>query len=104
MSVSVPAGVGLADLYRILYTDQMDKIASISSVRANLPRLVASLGKRKRDRIVITRNGAAAAVLLSPEELETLEILADRKLMLSLLKAEEDVKAGRIVEYEDVFK
>ena len=97
-------GVGLAVMYRILYTGDMDKIASISQVRANLPKLVAGLGKRGRERVIITRNGAAAAVLISPEELETLEILADRKLMLSLLKAEDDVKAGRLVEHADVFK
>ena len=46
----------------------------------------------------------ASAVLLSPEELETLEVLADKKLMLSLLKAEDDVRAQRLVEHEDIFK
>jgi antitoxin YefM len=86
---------GLAMMYRIMCTENMDKIASLSHVRANLPKLVASLGKRNRDRVIITRNGAAAAVLISPEDLETLEILADRKLMLSLRKAEGDLKAGR---------
>lgn len=82
----------------------MNKIASISSVRAHLPEIITALGKRKRDRVIITRNGAAAAVLVSPEELETLEILADKKLMLSLLKAEDEVRAGRLVEHGDVFK
>ena len=82
----------------------MTKIASVSYVRAHLPEMVASLRKNKRGRVIITRNGAASAVLLSPEELETLEILADKKLMLSLLKAEEDERAQRLVEHEDVFK
>lgn len=81
----------------------MDKIASLSHVRANLPKLVASLGKRGRNRVIITRNGSAAAVLISPEDLETLEILADRKLMLSLRRAERDLKAGRTVAYAEVF-
>jgi hypothetical protein len=36
--------------------------------------------------------------------LETLEILADKKLMLSLLKAEEDERAKRLVTHEDIFK
>ncbi len=58
----------------------------------------------KRDRIIITRNGAPAAVMLSPEELETLEILADKRLMRSLLKAEEDERAGRLVEQSEIFK
>ncbi|MBL8036868.1 MAG: type II toxin-antitoxin system Phd/YefM family antitoxin [Nitrospira sp.] len=52
---------------------------------------------------MITRNGAASAVLLSPEELETLELLADKKLMLSLLRAEENERAQRLVEHESVF-
>ena len=60
--------------------------------------------EHKRDRVIITRNGAASAILLSPEELETLEILADKKLMLSLLKAESDEKARRLVEHAEIFK
>jgi hypothetical protein len=42
-------------------------------------------------------------VLVSPDELETLEILADKKLMRSLLKAEEDERAQRLVEHESIF-
>lgn len=82
----------------------MTKIAPVSYVRAHLPEMVAMLGKKKRGRVVITRNGLASAVLVSPEELETLEILADKKLMLSLLKAEEDERANRLVEREEIFK
>jgi len=82
----------------------MNRIAPVSYVRAHLPEMVASLGRKKRDRIVITRNGSASAVLVSPEELETLEILADKKLMLSLLKAEEDERAERLVEHGYIFK
>ena len=82
----------------------MTKIASVSYVRAHLPEMVASLRKKKRGRVIITRNGTASAVLVSPEELETLEILADKKLMLSLLKAEEDERAKRLVTHEEIFK
>ena len=91
-------------MYSILYTMGMTRIAPVSYVRAHLPEMVASLGKKKRGRVIITRNGLASAVLLSPEELETLEVLADKKLMLSLLKAEEDERAQRLVEHEDIFK
>lgn len=82
----------------------MTKIASVSYVRAHLPEVLASLRRKKRGRVIITRNGNAAAVLLSPEELETLEILADKKLMLSLLKAEDDERAQRLVAHEDIFR
>ena len=91
-------------MYTILYTVPMDKIASISHVRAHLPELISGLKKNRRNRVIITRNGSAAAVLLSPEELETLEILADRELMLSILKAEDEIRAGKLVKHEDVFR
>ena len=82
----------------------MTKIASVSYVRAHLPEMVASLGKKKRGRVIITRIGAASGVLVSREVLDTLEILADKKLMLSLLKAEDDERAQKLVEHEDIFK
>ena len=82
----------------------MNKIAPVSYVRAHLPEMVAFLGRKRRGRVIITRNGTPSAVLVSPEELETLEILADKRLMLSLLKAEEDARAQRLVEHEDIFR
>jgi hypothetical protein len=39
----------------------------------------------------------------SPEERETLEILADKKLMKSLRKAEEDVRRKRLIGSEAVW-
>lgn len=98
-------------MYAIQYTSNQEqplasltKIASVSYVRAHLPEMITSLRRKKRGRVIITRNGNASAVLLSPEELETLEILADKKLMLSLLKAEADERAQRLVEHEDIFR
>jgi PHD/YefM family antitoxin component YafN of YafNO toxin-antitoxin module len=66
--------------------------------------MVALPRKKKRGWVIITKNGAASAVLLSPEEFEMLKILADKKLMLSLLKAEEDDLVQHLVEHEDIFK
>ncbi|MCB4756802.1 MAG: type II toxin-antitoxin system Phd/YefM family antitoxin [Elusimicrobia bacterium] len=78
----------------------MDRITAISDARAHLPEIVSLLSKKKRLRYIITRGGRPSAVIISPEELETLEVLSDKKLMLSLLRAEEDERAGRIVRYE----
>ncbi|MFH1868672.1 MAG: type II toxin-antitoxin system Phd/YefM family antitoxin [Candidatus Omnitrophota bacterium] len=81
----------------------MDHIIPISEARARLPELVkkiSGIGKH----FIITRNGRAEAVIMSPEELETLEIKADRKLMQSLVRAEEDIKAGRVYSHKEVFK
>ena len=82
----------------------MDTIAAISDVRSRLPSLVTLIEKKKRQRVIITRGGHPAAVMISPEELETLEILADKQLMFSLLKSEADFRAGRTISYEDIFK
>ena len=82
----------------------MTRIASVSYERAHLPKIMALLKKNKRGRVIIRRNGAASAMLLAPEEFETLEILADKKFMLSLLKAEAAEQAKRLGEHEDVFK
>jgi PHD/YefM family antitoxin component YafN of YafNO toxin-antitoxin module len=66
--------------------------------------MVASLRKRKRVRVIITKNGVASAVLLSPEELETLEILADTKLVISLLKRRRMNALNGWAKHEDIFK
>ena len=80
----------------------MDYIVSISEARARLPELaekVSHIGGH----CVITKNGKAKVVLLSSEELETLEIMADRKLMQALVRAEEDIKDKKIFSHKDVF-
>ena len=80
----------------------MDKIGPISEVRAHLPEVVDGVRKTKK-RFVITRQGRAVVVMISPEELETLEIMADSELLKSLIRAEADVKTGRLHSHKDVF-
>ena len=81
----------------------MDCIVPISEARGKLPELlkkIASLGKH----LIITRNGKAEAVMISPEELETLEIKADQKLLLSIIRAQEDIKQNKLYSHNDIFK
>ena len=80
----------------------MDMIEPISEVRSNLPDFVTKVGKGGKH-LVITRNGKAAAVMISPEELETLEIKADKNLLLSIARAQEDFRRGKVFSHEDVF-
>ena len=80
----------------------MDYIMPISEARGKLSELVKKIS-RLHKRLIITRHGRPEAVLLSPEELETLEIKADRELLQSILRAEEDIKEGRLYTHEDVF-
>ncbi|MFA7115274.1 MAG: type II toxin-antitoxin system Phd/YefM family antitoxin [Candidatus Omnitrophota bacterium] len=81
----------------------MDYIIPISEVRANLPQLVKKIARIGKH-IIITKNGRPEAVILSPEELETLEIKGDAKLLNSIMRASEDIKEGRLYSHKDVFK
>ena len=80
----------------------MEKIAPLSEVRSNLSEIVSKVAGTYK-RLVVTRNGKPAAVIISPEELETLEIMADAGLVRSLNRAIEDMNAGRLVSHEDLF-
>lgn len=80
----------------------MDKIAPISEVRAHLPEVIDELQASKKH-CVITRQGKPVGVIVSPEEMETLETLADTDLIKSLIRAEEDMKLGRVYKHKDVF-
>lgn len=80
----------------------MEQITPVSEARANLPKLLQDINRTKRH-YIITRNGKASGILMSPEEYETMEILADSSLVKSLIRAEEDVRAGRLIRHRDVF-
>lgn len=57
--------------------------------------------ERHHERVVVTRNGRPAAVLVSPEDLEALEetvsVLADSNAVRELAEAEAAVSAGDVV-------
>ena len=73
---------------------------SLRTVKDRLSEFVDKV-QREHDRVTITRNGAPAAVLISPDDLEeleeTLEILADEEDVKGLRKAEREVAAGKVV-------
>lgn len=52
------------------------------------------------ERVVVTRNGRAAAVLIAPDDLESLEetlaVLADQDLVRQLVDSRADLAAGRV--------
>lgn len=69
----------------------MSNPVSISNARANLPELVSKVSENL-DRVVITVNGQPKAVLLSAEELESLEETAE---VLAIPKIKEDIKKSQ---------
>src|SRR3989344_3414260 len=87
--------------------DFMIKTLPITKARNELPTLVNNAAK-KLDEYVITVNGVPKAVLMSAREFdswkETEEILADKELMKSIKRAKEDIKKGRVYDWEEVKK
>ena len=82
------------------------KTLSLSEVKAKLSQLVDEVESRD-ERIVITRKGRPAAVLVSQDDLdswqETVEITSDRALMSEIRRGIRQVERGQTVGYEEVF-
>jgi len=72
----------------------------LADVKNRLSEVVDRL-EREHGRIVITKHGRPAAVMLSVEDLqsleETLEILSDPALMRSIRRAEREAASGKAV-------
>lgn len=73
----------------------------LATVKAQLSTLVDQV-EDTHDRVLITRNGRPAAILISPEELEsleeTLEILSDPAAMKRIRKAQREVESGDVLD------
>ncbi len=78
----------------------MSESQSLATVKAKLSEMVDRV-EYTHDRIVVTRNGKPAAVLISPEELasleETLELLSDPVAMAELTASRRAYEAGDVV-------
>jgi len=85
-------------MYKVLYIITMSKLMSISDVRANLPDLVNKVNDTL-DRVTITVNGQPKAILVSAEELdsleETVEILAIPGAKNSISQGLKEAKKGQ---------
>ena len=89
----------------MLYILIMSNFISISDARSILPDLVNKVSKNM-DRVTLTVNGKPRAVVLSPEELESLEetaeILAIPNIKKDLQKSRKQFKEGKFVYLEDL--
>ncbi len=78
----------------------MTETLPLAEVKAKLSEMVDRV-EHTQDRITITRNGRAAAVLISPDELASLEdsldLLSDPAAMAQLRDAQAAVDAGDYV-------
>lgn len=80
---------------------QMDKVVGISKLRNSLASILKDVTRGAH--YIVVQRSKAKAVLLSPEEVETLEVLADQKLLKDILEAKKDILEGRFTTYEDFF-
>ena len=75
----------------------MTETMSLAAVKARFCELVDRV-ERQQDRVVVTRNGKPAAVLISPNDLESLEetlaIMSDRSLAAQIRESKKALAAG----------
>lgn len=78
----------------------MSDTLPLAEVKAKFSEMVDRV-EHTHDRIIVTRNGRKAAVLISPEELEsledTLDLLSDPTAMAELEASRQAVAAGDVV-------
>ena len=80
----------------------MDKVVGVVETRNNLRELLDEVGRGKR--VIIAQRSRARAVLMNPEDIETLEVMADRELLRELVEAKSDIRAGRYKTFDAYFK
>jgi len=77
----------------------------LTEARKDLSKIVDEVSAA-HEHVVITKQGKPEAVVLSADEFdswqETLDIMADKKAMAAIARAERDIKAGRMRSWEDV--
>lgn len=75
----------------------MTETMSLAAAKARFSELVDRV-QRQQDRVVVTRNGQPAAVLISPEDLESLEetlaVMSERSLAAQIRESQRAAAAG----------
>jgi prevent-host-death family protein len=75
--------------------DFESEVLPLRDVKARFSQLVDQVS-RTHERIVVTRNGRPVAVLVSPDDIdtmqETLEVLANRDLLEQLVESREEMR------------
>ena len=79
----------------------------LAAVKAHFSE-VADRVEKQQERIVVTRNGRPALVLISPDDLESLEetltILSDKRLMAKVRKGLKEADAQKGIPLERIVK
>ena len=83
----------------------MSETLPLATVKSKFSEMVDRV-EHTHDRIIVTRNGRPAAVLMSPEELEsledTLDLLSDPEAMRELAESKSANESGDYIEGDDL--
>ena len=82
-----------------------DTTLPLSEIKKRLSEIVDGV-ESTHDRVVLTRNGRPAAVIMSPDDLEaleeTLEILSNPAAVRAIRKAEMEIDKGRALTADEL--
>ncbi len=82
-------------------------IQSLRDVRDRFSEVIDRV-ERERERVTVTRNGHAAAVIVSPEDLaeleETLDVLSDSDALADIREADAAYHSGNVVRGTDAVR
>ncbi len=85
----------------------MSETLPLAAVKAHFSE-IADRVEKQQERIVVTRNGRPAVVLISPDDLESLEetlaILSEPRVMAKIRKGVAEADAGRGIPLEEFIK
>lgn len=94
-------------MYNQLMKKTLGDTISISTARANLPKIVEDAVKYLR-RFTITVNGQPQAIVMSQQELdgieETAEILAIPGALKDIRQGEKEIREGKGIPLEEILK
>lgn len=81
------------------------RVQPLAEIKARLSEIVDRV-EREHQRIVLTRNGRPAAVIMSPADLEaledTLDLLSNPQAMKEIKIARDDVAKGRVLSADEL--
>ena len=83
----------------------MPTTLGLAEIKAHLSEIVDRI-EAEHERVILTRNGRPAAVLISPEDLEaledTLELLADPRARADIERARTEIAKGKGIGAEEL--
>lgn len=83
----------------------MSRTLPLAEIKAHLSEIVDQIDA-EHERVILTRNGRPAAVLMSPEDLEAiedaLELLADPRARTEIERARKEIAQGRGIRADEL--